>query len=152
MSTVKVTVEMTDQLARAINASQDRAESIMAAALSDIGHEFVQAAVPLAGVGPYGRSFKAVPQPGLAVEAGSDSPAAALIERGRRPGRRPPPQSIRKRAGGSFEAAERAADRIEARGTRGRWVVKRANAKIKQDGTIERIARDALKAITDLEV
>jgi hypothetical protein len=146
---------MSDQLARALNASQDRVDSISSAMLRDVGHEFVKTATSLAGAGPYGRSFKVDPQmtagtSGPAVLAGSDSPMAAIIERGRRPGRRPPAQSIGKRSGGSNEAAARAADRIAARGTRGRWVVKKANAQIKSDGTLDRLARNALQAITDL--
>ena len=83
------------------------------------------------------------------MEAGSTSPMAALIERGRRPGRRPPVQSIAKRNGGNLEAAARAADKIARQGTRGRYVVKRANTRIRNDGTIERIARDALAAIIE---
>lgn len=152
---MKVSVEMTDNLARALRSSQARADDIMGAGLRDLGHEFVQAAQGIAKNGPYARSFRvdstvSLGRRGLGLDAGSDSPMAALLERGRKPGRRPPPQSIRKRAGGSFEAAARSADRIERSGTKGRWTVKRANAQIKADGTFERVARRTLAAITDL--
>lgn len=152
---MKVSVEMTDNLARALQRSQARADDIMGAGLRDLAHEFVQAAQGIAKNGPYARSFRAdtivtLGMHGLGVAAGSDSPMAALLERGRKPGKRPPPQSIRKRAGGSFEAAERTANRIERSGTKGRWTVKRANAQIKTDGTFERVARRTLAAIADL--
>jgi hypothetical protein len=58
-------------------------------------------------------------------------------------------QSIAKRNGGDFEKAARAADKIARQGTRGRFVVKRANSKIRADGTIEQIARRALVAIIE---
>lgn len=126
-----------------------RCDRITQDALDDIGTAFVRTAQQLApGDGAYSQSFSSQPS-GSAVEAGSDSPMAALIEKGRRPGRRPSPQSIRKRSGGSYAAAARAADRIAAQGTRGRFTVKRANAAIKKDGTIDRIARRALKRIVE---
>lgn len=143
---MRVHVVWSGDLERRFREGSERADRIVQAGLSHIGHEMVQAAQQIAKAGPYGRSFKVVPHP-RGVEAGSSSPMAAVLERGRRPGRRPPPQSIRKRSGGSFAAAERAADRIEHVGTRGRWVVKRANAQIKRDGTMTRIAREALEAI-----
>lgn len=127
----------------------DRCDRVTQSALGEIAVEFVQAAGKLAGgAGPYQRSFTARPS-GSAVEAGSTSPMAAVLERGRKPGRRPPPQSIRKRSGGSYEAAARAADRIAARGTRGRFVVKRAATQIRRDGTVEKIGRRALRTILD---
>ena len=124
----------------------ERAQSIMRAGTADIAHHFVQRAVELAGTGPYGRSFSASPD-GDAVVAGSKSPMAGVIEKGRKPGHRPPPASIRKRRGGSYATAARIADRIAARGTRGRYVVKKANASIRSDGTIDRIARRVVEAV-----
>lgn len=126
----------------------ERAQGIMRAGLSDIGREFVDRAGSIAGPGPYGDSFSSTPD-GDTVTAGSKSPMAALIERGRRPGRRPPPQSIVKRKGGSMAAAGKAADRIAASGTKGRHVVKKANSLLRFDGTIERVARQVVKAVAD---
>lgn len=145
MATFKVTFDrgLTDML----RSGGDRAQAIMRAGTSDIAHEFVQRAGELAGGGgPYARSFSASPS-GDAVTAGSKSPLARVLEKGRKPGHRPPPASIRKRHGGSYAAAAAAADRIAARGTKGRYVVKKANASIRQDGTIERIARRVVDAV-----
>lgn len=124
----------------------DRAQEIMRSGTSDIAHEFVQRAVQLAGPGPYGNSFSATPN-GDTVTAGSRSPMAALIEKGRKPGRRPPPASIRKRKGGSYAAAAKAADKIAATGTKGRYYVKKANAMVRNDGTIDRVARRVVEAV-----
>lgn len=148
---MKVTVDYTDHLRSALAASQARTDRIIGAGLSDMAHEFVMAAQAKTKPGPYQRSFRADPVVGLSVVAGSDSPLAAVLERGRRPGRRPPAQSIRKRKGGSAEAAARAAVRIGERGTKGMWTVKKAAAQIRQNGTVERIARDALAAVADLK-
>ena len=148
---MRVTVDYTDNLRDAIASSQARMDRIIGAGLSDMAHEFVQAAQARTKPGPYQRSFRANAAIGLAVEAGSDSPLASVLERGRRPGGRPPAQSIRKRRGGSQQAAERAADRIGERGTKGTWTVKKAAQQVRTDGTIERIARDALAAVADLK-
>lgn len=125
----------------------ERAQDIMRAGTSDIAREFVDHAVQLAGgTGPYPQSFSSTPS-GDSVTAGSRSPLAALIEKGRRPGERPPPASIRKRQGVSYQAASQAADKIAARGTRGRYVVKKAAAAIRNDGTIDRVARRVVAAV-----
>ena len=147
---MKITVTYVDaeRLAEKWRDDANRVDRITQAALSDVGREFVNAATQIAGAGPYGRSFLASPS-GSSIEAGSKSPMAALLEDGRRPGRRPPTQSIRKRRGGSFEAARRAADKIAVRGTRGTHTVRRANKQIKNDGTLDRIARAALSAISE---
>jgi hypothetical protein len=139
-------VEFEPGLIAMLRSGGERAQSLMRAGTSDIAHEFVQRAEELAGPGPYGQSFSANPE-GDAVMAGSRSPLARVIEKGRKPGDRPPPASIRKRAGGSYAAAARAADKIAARGTRGRYVVKRAGAAIRNDGTIDRIARRVVEAV-----
>ena len=148
---MKITISYPDseRLAEKWRSDANRVDRISQAALSHIGDEFAQAARQIAGgSGRYVQSFTVRPS-GSVVEAGSKSPMAALIEKGRRPGRRPPVQSIAKRNGGDFEKAARAADKIARQGTRGRYVVKRANARIRKDGTIERIARDALTAIIE---
>jgi hypothetical protein len=148
---MRVTIESSDNLQRALSGSRERLDRIIAAGLSDMAHEFVQAAQARTKPGPYQRSFRASPVIGMSVEAGSDSPLASILERGRRPGGRPPAQSIRKRKGGSTQAAERAADRIAARGTKGMWTVKKSVAQVRTDGTIEQIARAALAAAADLK-
>ncbi len=141
---VTVTVVEGEQLAARWRQDANRVDRIAQAALSHIGDEFVNAARQIAGgTGAYPQSFTVRPS-GSMVEAGSKSPLAAIIEKGRRPGRRPPPQSIAKRSNKGGAAAVRAADRIATQGTRGRYVVRRANTRIRQDGTIERIARRAL--------
>jgi len=145
---VVVSLSAAEWLAAKWEADAARCERVTQAALSDLGRELVQHARQLVDAGRYAESFVARPV-GSAVEAGSKSPLAAVIERGRRPGRRPPAASIQKRAGGSFEAAEKAAARIAAQGTRGRFIVKRANAAMRKDGTTERIAREALRAIVE---
>jgi hypothetical protein len=148
---MRVTVDYSENLEGAIAGSRERFDRIIAAGLSDMAHELVMAAQARTKPGPYQRSFRAAPVVGMSVEAGSDSPIASILERGRRPGGRPPAQSIRKRKGGSQEAAERAADRIAARGTKGMWTVKKSVAQVRSDGTIERIARAALAAAADLK-
>lgn len=146
---VSVSVVEGQQLADRWRRDANRVDRITQAALSHIGDEFVQAARQIAGgTGRYPQSFTVHPS-GSAVEAGSKSPMAAIIEKGRRPGRRPPPQSIAKRSGGTDEQALKAANKIARQGTRGRYVVKRANTRIRRDGTIERIARRALVAIIE---
>ncbi len=145
-----IRIKYSGDLARALDRADGRAESIAAAAGRDVGHEFVTAARQLAGnSGPYAQSFTVRPD-GNATEAGSDSPLAAILERGRRPGRRPSPNLIRSVKGGSQQAAERAADRIAARGTKGRWIVKKAARQIRTDGTVERITRAAVEAMGSL--
>ena len=126
----------------------ERAGRVTDAMLRHLGFEHARRAGELAGGGRYGQSFTFRPA-GSAVESGSTSPMAAILERGRRPGHRPPVQSIVKRSGGSLEAARRTADRIAVQGTRGQWVVKKANAQLKRDGTFERIAREGLRAIVE---
>jgi hypothetical protein len=150
-----VKVEITNNLARALDASQDRMDSITASMLGDIGHEFVMAARAMAGAGPYGRSFRVDPQitlgvSGRGLRAGSDSPMAAIIERGRKPGHAPSIASLTKRSRSGAAGKAGMAERIGRRGTKGRWVVKKANAQIKADGTMNRIAGNGLRAITDL--
>jgi hypothetical protein len=147
---MRITVEYSNELGPALAASQARLDRIIGAGLSDMAHEFVMAAQARTKPGQFQRSFRADPVVGLAVEAGSDSPLAAILERGRRPGGRPPAQSIRKRRGGSQQAAERAADRIAQRGTKGMWTVKKSAQQVRTDGTVERIARAALAAAADL--
>lgn len=140
-----VTVRFSGDLEAALASSRDRCESIGQSALRDIGHEFVLAAQTLAGTGPFGRSFTVVEHPG-AVEAGSTSPIAAILEDGRAPGRRPPANVL----SGSAAARNRAADRIAARGTKGKRTVRKANAQIRDDGTLDRITHAALGAMSDL--
>lgn len=144
MATYKVTFDR--GLTEMLRNGGERAQAIMRAGTADIAHHFVQRAGGLAGSGPYGQSFSATPD-GDAVVAGSKSPMAKLIEKGRKPGDRPPPASIRKRRGGSYAGAARAADKIAARGTKGRYVVKKANAAIRSDGTIDRVARRVVEAV-----
>lgn len=145
MTAFKVTIDK--GLAERLVRGGEHAQSIMRAGLSDIGNKFVDKARQLAGgSGPYPESFSAKPS-GDSVTAGSRSPLAAVLEGGRKPGKRPPPASIRKRSGGSYAAAAKAADRIAAHGTKGRYVVKKANAAIRNDGTIDKIARHVVAAI-----
>lgn len=147
---MKITVELSGDLQRALTRARRETDNVSDDALDRIADEWVDAAQVLAGGGRYGRSMKSNGVSGRAVEAGSDSPMASILERGRRPGKAPPAQSIRKRSGGSYQAAQRAADRIAQRGTNGRWTVKKANAQIRNDGTIERIARAALADMASL--
>jgi hypothetical protein len=84
------------------------------------------------------------------VVAGSVSPMASIIERGRKPGRPPAARSLQKRSGRSAAAAQRAAARIGERGTRGRWTIKKAGRQIANDGTIDRIVAGTLQAMGSL--
>lgn len=147
---MKISVVVSHDLSEALERCRNRADGIMHAALAELGDELVGRAAGLAGSGPYGRSFDSVSD-GDHTVAGSRSPMASIIERGRKPGRRPPAQSIRKRSGGSFAAAEKAAGRIEKQGTKGRWIVKRARQSMHSDGTFDRVARQALVDIADLK-
>jgi len=141
------TVTQDPRLEQMLRDGSERAQAIMRAGLSDIGHQFVERAVELAGGdGHYAQSFSSTPN-GDSVTAGSRSPMAGVIERGRKPGRRPPPASIRKRSGGSYAAASKAADRIEHHGTKGRYVVKKAAASIRNSGTIAQVVRNVAVAI-----
>lgn len=125
----------------------ERAQSIMRAGTADIARQFVENAVVLAGGdGPYPHSFSATPD-GDDVTAGSKSPMAGVLERGRKSGLRPPPASIRKRRGGSYAAAAKAADKIAQSGSRGRYVVKKAAAQVRHDGTIDRVCRRVVEAV-----
>lgn len=145
---MKVTVSIDGVLAEHLRRSLQRADPVVQDALHEIGTEFVFRAETIAPGSRFGQSFE-VTRTGRAVEAGTTSPLGAILERGRKPGARPSPQSIVKRNGGSMEAAERAADRIAAHGTRGKFTVKRANQSLRRDGTIERIARRALVKIVE---
>lgn len=145
-----IRVSFSGDLEAALAAAADRCESIAGAAVRDVGHELVLAAQTLAGTGPYGQSFTVVPDGTTAAEAGSTSPMAAILEKGRGPGRRPSPNALQAAFGGSHAAAVRAADRIAARGTKGKRTVKKASYQIRDDGTLERITGNALAAMAEL--
>ncbi len=145
-----ITVTIDDRLADQLRRGGEHAQRLMRDGLADIGDEFVQRAASLAGSGPFARSFSTSPA-GDTVTAGSTSPMAKLIEHGRRPGRRPPGGDRRTIAGRGARMSNAAADRIAAQGTRGRFVVRRAAAEIRRDGTIDRIARRVVTDVANLE-
>ncbi len=147
---MRFSVEVSPALEQALRDNADRCHSIMLAGLSHIGSELADAARELAGgTGAYARSMRSAPN-GESVVAGSVSPMASLIERGRKPGTAPPARSIQKRSGGSYAAAQRAAARIGEQGTRGQWTIKKAGKRIANDGTIDRIVSETLRAMGSL--
>lgn len=149
---MRYTVEVSPSLERALRDNAERCHSIMQAGLSHIGSELADAAREIAGgTGAYARSMRSAPD-GDSVVAGSVSPMASIIERGRAPGQRPPVTrraGQRRRANDGVTAA--AAKRIGEQGTRGRWTIKKAGRRIANDGTIDRIVAETLRAMGSLE-
>jgi len=146
---VKVRVEMSGALSRALAASSARAAEVASRGLVDIAEAWLVEAQRQAPAGPYRESLR-IRDEGSSVVAGSTSPLASVIERGRRSGRRPPTRSIQKRAGGTNQAAADAAESIASRGSRGLWVVRDARQQVFRDGTMAAIARRTLEEIADL--
>jgi hypothetical protein len=149
---MRFSVEVSPALEQALRDNADRCHSIMQAGLSHIGSELADAARELAGgTGAYARSMRSAPD-GDSVVAGSVSPMASLIERGRKPGQRPPVtrKAGQRRSGGRDGVTAAAARRIGEQGTRGQWTIKKAGKRIANDGTIDRIVSETLRAMGSL--
>ena len=146
---MKVSVEMSGALSRALAASSARAAEVANRGLVDIAEAWLVEAQREAPAGPYRQSLR-IRDEGSSVVVGSTSPLAAVIERGRRSGRRPPARSIQKRAGGTSRAATDAAESIASRGSRGLWVVRNARQQVFRDGTMASVARRTIEQIADL--
>lgn len=129
---IKVTIESSG-LARLRDGSA-MSQARMMAGLDELGELFVSTARQSAGGGRFAQSF-AWTRDGDAVVAGSSSPLASIIEKGRKPGRRPPTSS---------RVSPAAATRIAQSGTKGRFVVKKTATKIRQAGHVQRIARQVV--------
>jgi hypothetical protein len=135
---VKITVTVPPGLADRLARGSTEAQRHMDAGLREIGAAFVDAASGRArGRGRFARSFDYTASPGK-VTAGSRSPLASIIEHGRKPGRRPPV---------SDRMSPAAAAKIGRSGTRGRFVVKKAAAAIRDDGTVDRVARQVVVSV-----
>jgi hypothetical protein len=133
---ISVTVE--PGLADLLRRGGQRADDLMLDGLDELGRAFVDQARRTAGAGAYARSFDSRRDGSNRVVAGSRSPLASIIEKGRKPGRRP---TINRRM------TPQAATQIAAKGTRGRYVVKRAAETVRSDGTVDRVARDVVRRI-----
>lgn len=133
--TATVDGRFVDQLRR----GSERAESLMLEGLDRLGDEFVTQARAMAGPGRFGQSFSSQRDGRRTVIAGSNSPLAAIIEKGRKPGRRPPVIKGR--------ITPEAATRIAQSGTKGTYVVRKAATKVRRDGTVDRIARDVVERV-----
>lgn len=123
---------MSPALADALRARAGDCRRVAHDGLRELGEEWVRQARALARTADYADSM------GMRVESdavvvGTSSPLGVVLERGRRPGRRPPAQSVAKRSGSAGRAAD-AADTIGRRGTRGRWVVRRARQAVFESG------------------
>lgn len=138
---MKITVEIDSGLVDRLRRGGDRADMLMLDGLDRLGEALVTQARVDAGSGPYGRSFSSTRDGRHAVVAGSRSPLAAIIEKGRKPGRRPP--AVR----GKLSAE--AADRIARSGTKGRYVVRNAAARLRSDGVVDRVARDVVARVAE---
>jgi hypothetical protein len=138
----KATID--SQLVDHARAARARIDDRVSAGLDELGHQWVAAAGQIAGgTGDYRQSFTSV-NSGRAVEVGSTSPLAHVIEAGRRPGKRPPVR--RRRSGDRYGVTPAAAEKIARSGTRGRFVVKRTAAKIR-NGTLQRITSSTMRDV-----
>lgn len=138
MATITVTVD--NEVAEILRRGGDRAQAVMRDGLDELGDAFVSQARARAGGGVFGRSFSSQRSGGSAVIAGSSSPMAALIEKGRKPGRRPP---------SSRHLTPNAADRIARSGTKGRYIVKKSATQVRVDGTMRDVVRRVVVRITE---
>lgn len=137
---MNITVSIDRGLGDMLRRGGERADVLMLDGLDELGRAFVDQARRTAGAGVYARSFDSRRDGSSSVVAGSRSPLAAVIEKGRKPGRRPPvnrPSSM----------TSQAATKIAAKGTKGRYVVKRAAASVRNDGTVDRVARNVVRRI-----
>jgi hypothetical protein len=147
MATITVTVDQ--EVADILRRGGERSEAIVRDSLDELGDAFVSHARPLAGAGPYGQSFSSHRSGDSAVVAGSTSPLAAIIERGRKPGRRPPGGDRRTTSGRGLRLGNSAADRIARSGTKGRYIVKKSAAQVRSDGTLSDVVRRVVIRITE---
>ena len=137
---MKIDVEVDGRLADRLRVGSARADELMLGGLVEIADEFVGRARQEAGAGRFARSFDSTVVSGDTVVAGSRSPLAAILEKGRKPGKRPPI---------SRRISPETATRIAAQGTKGTFVVKKAATQIRRDGTVERVARQVVERIAD---
>lgn len=137
-------------LHRALEQSLHRCEQIAHDGLLEMGSEWLRHAQQGARTADYAGSM-AVSDLGVgqSVLVGSKSPLGAILERGRRPGSPPPVRSIQKRSLSGHDAAK-AAKTVGERGTRGRWVVRKARQAVYDSGAQQDIARRTLQRITNL--
>lgn len=135
---MNIDVQIDGRLADKLRDGSDRADSLMLGGLVELGDAFVSAARQVAGPGRFANSFASTTAASDTVIAGSRSPLAAVLEKGRKPGRRPPI---------SRRISPAAATRIAAQGTKGKYTVRKAATQIRRDGTVERVARRVVEQI-----
>lgn len=138
---MKITVTVDGNLLDRLRRGGERAEGLMLGGLDRLGDEFVTQARAMAGSGRFGQSFSSKRDGRRAVIAGSTSPLASIIEKGRKPGRRPPVIKGR--------ITPEAATRIAQSGTKGTFIVKKAATKLRRDGTAARVARDVVERVAE---
>jgi hypothetical protein len=145
---VKLKAASSPALTNALDAAKARGDVARREGLEAIGEAFVDAF--RSRIGGQLAKTAAFEVSGSHVDAGSPSPLAAILERGRKPGRRPPPAALAKSMGVSHAVAERRADAIAAKGTRGRrYVEKSANDVNRND--LPRIARETAERLAALK-
>lgn len=144
---MKVTVEVSPALAAALRGRAGDAQRVAHDGLQELGRAWVDEARQLARTGPYADSM------GMRVESdavvvGTRSPLGVVLERGRRPGKQPPTQSIAKRSASGDPGS--AAKAIGRSGTRGRWVVRRARQAVFDSGRQAEIVAGVARRIGEL--
>ena len=135
-------------LVEAVSSASSRASTEMQRGLDDIGDAFLDN-VKARIKGSRLPSTVSIERTRDSVEIGSDSPMAALIERGRRPGRMPSPAVLQRSLGVSHKVAVERAEQIAKRGTRGRKYFEKTADEVRS-GAIPRIMSETARRIGEL--
>jgi hypothetical protein len=149
-SGVLITVDADDRLQRLLLERSGDAQRIAVDALGMIGDEFVTEARRRVRGGRFQASLDWA-RDGDDVVVGSTSPLAHILEVGRRPGRRPSPQSLAAASGMSLGAAVKAADAIAESGTKGMHTVRNSAAQVRRDGGFDRMAAHVMTQVGSLD-